>query len=100
MDIKNQTDSGSDTSPEKTAVLHLEDLGDHKMSKAEKIYQVDAVIARPDVTAESFAHLDLKKILRKIDMRLIPTLTILYLGGLPCAKLQKQDNVDHPSSPS
>lgn len=30
-------------------------------------------------TAERFAHLDEKKILRKMDMRLIPMLTLLYL---------------------
>jgi hypothetical protein len=32
-----------------------------------------------EVTMSSFAHLDEKKILRKMDMRLIPVLTLLYL---------------------
>lgn len=32
-----------------------------------------------EVTMQSFAHLDEKKILRKMDMHLIPMLTLLYL---------------------
>lgn len=31
------------------------------------------------VTMRTFAHLDEKKILRKMDMRLLPMLTLLYL---------------------
>lgn len=48
-----------------------------KMSRAEKIEAIDAIAENPDVTLESFAHLDIDKILRKIDMRLIPMLTAL-----------------------
>ncbi|KAI1818414.1 major facilitator superfamily domain-containing protein [Poronia punctata] len=48
----------------------------------------------PALTAESFAHLDEKKILRKMDMRLIPMLAILYLlsfldrGNIGNAKIE------------
>jgi sugar phosphate permease len=46
------------------------------------------------VTMASFAHLDEKKILRKMDMRLIPTLAVLYLlsfldrGNIGNAKIE------------
>lgn len=79
MDVKHHSGREVDQLPEKGAVLHLESQHDHKLSKAERVHEVDAAIARPDVTLESFAHLDIKKILWKIDLRLIPMLTLLYL---------------------
>ena len=82
MDIKQTSDHESDRSHEKGAVLHLESMQDHKMSKREQIQTVDAAIARVDVTFESFAHLDIKKILWKMDLRLVPMLTLLYLVSL------------------
>ncbi|KAH6635977.1 major facilitator superfamily domain-containing protein [Chaetomium tenue] len=48
----------------------------------------------PPVTLQSFAHLDEKKILRKMDMRLIPMLALLYLlsfldrGNIGNAKIE------------
>ncbi|KAJ4303953.1 hypothetical protein N0V88_001554 [Collariella sp. IMI 366227] len=64
------------------------------------VEQVDAV-AVPAVTLESFAHLDEKKILRKMDMRLIPMLALLYLlsfldrGNIGNAKIEGlQEDLD------
>ncbi|THZ96524.1 MFS general substrate transporter [Aureobasidium pullulans] len=64
------------------------------MTKDEKIAAIDAIAEDPSVTLESFAHLDINKILRKIDMRLVPMLTILYLlsfldrGNIGNAKIE------------
>lgn len=54
--------------------MHIEDT---KMTKNEKIAAIDAIAEDPSVTLENFAHLDINKILRKIDMRLVPMLTVL-----------------------
>ena len=46
------------------------------------------------VTMESFAHLDERKVLRKMDLRLIPMLALLYLlsfldrGNIGNAKIE------------
>jgi len=100
MDIKHaHADTGSDDySAGKPKSLHLENLAEgkdgHHLSKAEKVHAVDEIITRPDVTLESFAHLDIKKILWKIDRRLIPMLTLLYLlsfldrGNIGNAKIE------------
>lgn len=42
---------------DKLQTTHLE-----HMSKAERKASIDAIAERPDVTLESFAHLDLKKV--------------------------------------
>lgn len=53
---------------------------DHEgLTEREEIGRIDAMADAPGVTMESFAHLDEKKILRKMDMRLIPMLALLYL---------------------
>lgn len=89
MDIKHHADHESDESQVQGGVLQLEGKHDHKLSKSERVQEVDAVIARPDVTLETFAHLDIKKILLKMDLRLIPMLTLLYLvGDLSCANMK------------
>jgi len=44
-----------------------------------EIARIDAIALAEGTTMESFAHLDKKKILRKMDMRLIPMLAALYL---------------------
>ena len=59
----------------KFGISHVEDSG--KMSRSEKIEAIDAIADDPNVTLESFAHLDIDKIKRKIDLRLVPMLTIL-----------------------
>ncbi|KAL2181153.1 major facilitator superfamily domain-containing protein [Thermothelomyces heterothallicus CBS 202.75] len=57
------------------------------------VEQVDRV-AVPPVTLQSFAHLNEKAILRKMDMRLIPMLALLYLlsfldrGNIGNAKIE------------
>jgi hypothetical protein len=55
-------------------VMHLEETN---MTKTEKIAAIDAIAEDPSVTLETFAHLDINKILRKVVMRLVPMLTIL-----------------------
>jgi len=55
------------------------DYNHRKLSRAEQVAAVDAIATAPGVTLASFAHLDEKKILRKMDMRLIPMLALLYL---------------------
>jgi sugar phosphate permease len=68
--------------------------GTHHPSKSERIEKVDALATAPDVTLASFAHLDEKKILRKMDIRLIPMLALLYLlsfldrGNIGNAKIE------------
>lgn len=46
--------------------------------KAE-IHQAENTMVDSTNAAERFSHLDEKKILRKMDLRLIPMLTLLYL---------------------
>jgi hypothetical protein len=58
----------------KEDIMHIEDAN---MTTSEKIAAIDAIAEDPSVTLESFAHLDINKILRKVDMRLVPMLTIL-----------------------
>lgn len=98
MDIKHSAhaDSASDQSAgEKPNISHIEAVQhDSHLSKSDKVHVVDDLIARPDVTLETFAHLDINKILRKIDYRLIPMLTLLYLlsfldrGNIGNAKIE------------
>lgn len=63
-------------------------------SKAEEIARIDKLATAPGVTLESFAYLDEKKILRKMDWHLIPMLALLYLlsfldrGNIGNAKIE------------
>lgn len=65
-----------------------------RLSERDEIGRIDAMADAPGVTMESFAHLDEKKILRKMDMRLIPMLALLYLlsfldrGNIGNAKIE------------
>ncbi|CAD0114203.1 unnamed protein product [Aureobasidium uvarum] len=71
--------------------MHIEDKN---MTKDEKITAIDAIAEDPSVTLESFAHLDINKILRKIDMRLVPMLTVLVrdqFSGILCAEDEDAD---------
>lgn len=52
---------------------------DSDSPKAEEMAQIDALATADGVTLASFKHLDEKKILRKMDLRLIPMLALLYL---------------------
>lgn len=96
MDIKSSPEHDSDeVSQEKggNAPLHLEAQVE-KAPKNEQIREIDAAVSDPNVTLESFAHLDIKKIRRKMDLRLIPMLTLLYLlsfldrGNIGNAKIE------------
>jgi sugar phosphate permease len=66
-------------------------------SRKELVDEIDNLATRPGVTMASFAHLDEKKILRKMDLRLIPMLALLYLlsfldrGNIGNAKIQGLD---------
>lgn len=48
-------------------------------SRSEQVARIDAMVTAEGVTRESFAHLDEKTILRKMDLHLIPMLALLYL---------------------
>lgn len=66
----------------------------HGPSKVAEKNRIDAIAAAPGTTMASFAHLDEKKILRKMDLRLIPMLALLYLlsfldrGNIGNAKIE------------
>ncbi|KAK4984727.1 hypothetical protein LTR66_008395 [Elasticomyces elasticus] len=85
-------DTGSSEFDEKPDILHIE--RGRKLSTTEKVHEIDAIVANPAVTLETFAHLDIKKILWKIDLRLVPMLTLLYLlsfldrGNIGNAKIE------------
>ncbi|KAL5601895.1 hypothetical protein FOBRF1_009428 [Fusarium oxysporum] len=59
-----------------------------------QVDRIDAMATAPGTTLESFSHLDEKMILRKMDMRLIPMLALLYLlsfldrGNIGNAKIE------------
>lgn len=80
MDIKSSRENPSfEVSQEKdSSALQLEGI-DHRISKTQQIHQIEAAVTDPNVTLDSFAHLDIKKIHRKMDLRLIPMLALLYL---------------------
>ncbi|KAI0160235.1 MFS general substrate transporter [Xylariaceae sp. FL1272] len=67
---------------------------DNLNARQDEVGRIDALATAPDTTLQSFAHLDEKKILRKMDMRLIPMLAILYLlsfldrGNIGNAKIE------------
>ncbi|KAM0493156.1 hypothetical protein ACHAPB_008560 [Verticillium nonalfalfae] len=74
---------------EKPDVSETED--GHGLSEKDRI---DGIATAPGTTLESFAHLDEKKVLRKMDVRLIPMLALLYLlsfldrGNIGNAKIE------------
>lgn len=48
-------------------------------SYKENVTCTEEIISQESVSLQTFAHLNIKKINRKIDIRLIPILTVLYL---------------------
>ncbi|KAF2646302.1 MFS general substrate transporter [Massarina eburnea CBS 473.64] len=66
----------------------------NKNPRSSEIARIDALATAPGVTMANFAHLDEKKILRKMDLRLIPMLALLYLlsfldrGNIGNAKIE------------
>lgn len=78
-ELKQDSDSPTG-SLNKPSPVHNEHIHSHsKMTKAEEIAQIDGLATADGITLASFRHLDEKKILRKMDLRLIPMLTLLYL---------------------
>ncbi|OCK82494.1 MFS general substrate transporter [Lepidopterella palustris CBS 459.81] len=96
--------SPSITKPTTTHQEHSN--GTHKhLTKAEEIAQIDALATAPGVTIASFAHLDEAAILRKMDLRLIPMLALLYLlsfldrGNIGNAKIEGLTEDLHMTGP-
>lgn len=77
----NATDGSTTTSEMfKGSSTHRQHTSSFKEnSEKESISCVDRVTTREDVSLASFAHLDIKKINRKIDLRIVPVVTLLYL---------------------
>ena len=76
------SDSTSHVDEKAAALEHRENadvMRARKPTKADKIKAIDAIATAPGVTRASFAHIDEKKLLRKMDWRLLPMLTLLYL---------------------
>lgn len=90
-DIHTAADSASTSAKED--IMHIEDT---KMTKNEKIAAIDAIAEDPSVTLESFAHLDINKILRKIDMRLVPMLTVLVSTEFVRTELMQREELLMP----
>jgi hypothetical protein len=92
--------SDSQDSPQSASYIEPVNAADHthshggKHNKAEEIARIAALATAPGVTRASFAHLDEKAILRKMDLRLIPMLALLYLlsfldrGNIGNAKIE------------
>ncbi|KAI3337566.1 MFS general substrate transporter [Xylariaceae sp. AK1471] len=78
---------------EKPGVVEIDDAAQHH-ARSDELGRIEAIATAPGTTLESFAHLDQKKILRKMDLRLIPMLAILYLlsfldrGNIGNAKIE------------
>jgi len=53
-----------------------------RSSVRDQVHDIDEIAISPDVTLASFKHIDEKKLLRKIDMHLLPTLTALCMISL------------------
>jgi hypothetical protein len=73
-------DNNSPSPSVEKATLAQNEKAEHaRLSKEEEVARIDAIATAPETTMASFAHLDEKKILRKMDLRLIPMLALLYL---------------------
>ncbi|KAJ4863484.1 major facilitator superfamily domain-containing protein [Trichoderma breve] len=81
-------------STEKAKVMEAEMANTSDRSGKAEIDDFNGIRAVSSTTLESFSHLDEKKILRKMDRRLIPMLAILYLlsfldrGNIGNAKIE------------
>jgi len=91
--LSHASDSPDSTSIHAARKASITSFG-HGRTKAEERARIDALATSPGVTMASFAHLDEKKILRKMDLRLIPMLALLYLlsfldrGNIGNAKIE------------
>ncbi|OLN81350.1 putative transporter C1002.16c-like protein 17 [Colletotrichum chlorophyti] len=72
----------------------LENGHEENASTKDEVRRIDAIAAAEGTTLDSFARLDEKKVLRKMDIRLIPMLALLYLlsfldrGNIGNAKIE------------
>ncbi|KAF2184062.1 MFS general substrate transporter [Zopfia rhizophila CBS 207.26] len=92
------TKSDSQDSPRSGSLDNPHDVHHGKHNKAEEVARIDALATAPatapGISMASFAHLDEKRILRKMDLRLIPMLALLYLlsfldrGNIGNAKIE------------
>ncbi|KAL7917752.1 major facilitator superfamily domain-containing protein [Trichoderma austrokoningii] len=79
---------------EKAVVMEAETVNASDRSERMDFDESKGVAAISSTTLESFSHLDEKKILRKMDLRLIPMLALLYLlsfldrGNIGNAKIE------------
>ncbi|KAM0452491.1 hypothetical protein ACHAPV_009525 [Trichoderma viride] len=79
---------------EKVDVMEAETVNASDRSGKVEFDDAKGIRAVPGTTLESFSHLDEKKILRKMDLRLIPMLALLYLlsfldrGNIGNAKIE------------
>ena len=91
--LSHASDSPDGTSIHAARKASITSFG-HGRTKAEERARISALATSPGVTMASFAHLDEKKILRKMDLRLIPMLALLYLlsfldrGNIGNAKIE------------
>jgi hypothetical protein len=91
--VRERVSRDLDESPARKASISRS-IGGHGKNKAEERERIDKLATAPGVTLESFAHLDEKKILRKMDWHLIPMLALLYLlsfldrGNIGNAKIE------------
>lgn len=76
---KTSTESSHEPKIEKTEDNEPQTNERRRSSRGSKVAAIDERVTAPGTTLESFAHLDEKKILRKMDIRLIPMLALLYL---------------------
>lgn len=99
-----EPDSAWDDSTLQTRLEHAQAQG-RKMSKSEQVEAIDAIATAPGVTLDSFKHLDEKRILRKMDLHLIPMLALLYLlsfldrGNIGNARIQGLAEDIHMTGP-
>ncbi|KAI5463965.1 major facilitator superfamily domain-containing protein [Mariannaea sp. PMI_226] len=84
-------ESGEKTDRMEVDAVHS---SDHSENEKVQVEHCNGVAVISDETLESFAHLDEKKILRKMDRHLIPMLALLYLlafldrGNIGNAKIE------------
>ncbi|PSN59975.1 MFS general substrate transporter [Corynespora cassiicola Philippines] len=73
-----RSSSGVD-SPRSASISAAPDQHVAHNKRSAEISRIDALATAPGVSRATFAHLDEEKILRKMDLRLIPMLALLYL---------------------
>lgn len=103
--LKQDSDSPTGCFNKPSPVHHEHIHSRSKLTKAEEIAQIDTLATADGVTLASFKHLDEKRILRKMDLRLIPMLALLYLlsfldrGNIGNAKIEGLTEDLHMTGP-